>query len=114
VFDRLPVGEPAETVHGIYRDLVRASPGSVMVWPVDAPFLDVGTPADYIAAVLALAGKDVVIEGDAEVDPSATLRRCVVWAGATVGPDARLNDCVVLSGAVVPPHTEATGRVLGI
>ena len=111
VFAQVPLGEPAETVHGIYREMVRESPGSVMVWPVDVPFLDVGTPADYITAVLALAGKDIVIEGDADVDPSAVLERCVVWAGAKVGSEARLTDCVVLSHAIVPAGTVATAKV---
>lgn len=112
VFDRLAVGAPAETVHGLYRDMVRESPGSVMVWPVDAPFLDVGTPADYISAVLSLAGTDVVIEGDAVIDPSAILQRCVVWDGAKVGAGARLTDCVVLSGAEVPSGTTANDSVI--
>jgi mannose-1-phosphate guanylyltransferase len=109
VFNRVPLGEPAETVSGLYRDMVRESPGSVMVWPVDAPFLDVGTPADYIDAVLRLAGTDVVIEGDANIDPSAMLTRSVVWSGGKVGAEARLTDCVVMSRAVVPAKTNATG-----
>ncbi len=111
VFDRVPQGEPAETVSGLYRDMVREAPGSVRVWPVDASFLDVGTPADYLNAVLSLAGTDVVIEGDSVVDPSATLRRCVVWKDASVGAGARLTDCVVLSGAIVAAGTVATGTV---
>jgi mannose-1-phosphate guanylyltransferase len=114
VFDRIAIGEPAETVSGLYRDMVRESPGSIMVWPVDAPFLDVGTPGDYLAAVLSLAGTSVVIERDSIVDPSATLQRCVVWQNARVGAHARLTDCVVLSGAEVAPGTTATGEVLGI
>ena len=114
VLDRVPVGELAETVAGIYRDMVREAPGSVMVWPVDAPFLDVGTPADYLSAVLSLASTDVVIEGDSVVDASATLHRCVVWREARVGAGARLTDCVVMSGADVAPGTIATGRVLGV
>lgn len=111
VFDRVPPGEPAETVSGIYRDMVREAPGSVMVWPVDAPFLDVGTPADYLRAVMSLAATDVVIEGHAVVDPSAILVRCVVWDGAKVGAGARLTDCVVLSGADVAAGTVAIGKV---
>lgn len=114
VFDRIAPGEPAETVSGLYRDMVRETPGSVMVWPVEAPFLDVGTPADYLAAVFSLAGTDVVIEGASKVDPSATLQRCVVWQGANVGARARLTDCVVLPGADIAPGTTATGQVLGI
>ncbi|HUR19748.1 MAG TPA: NDP-sugar synthase [Vicinamibacterales bacterium] len=114
VLDRVPLGEPAETVSGIYRDMVLEAPGSVMVWPVDAPFLDVGTPADYICAVLSLAGTDVVIEGDSVVDPSARLHRCVVWNGARVGPGATLTDCVVMSGARVAVGTVASEKVFGV
>jgi mannose-1-phosphate guanylyltransferase len=110
IFDRLPSGQPAETVSGIYRDLVEESPGAVKVFPVAVPFLDVGTPADYIDAVLRLARSDVVVEGNAYVDPTAVLQRCVVWNGANVGAQARLTDCVVLSGASVPANTIATGR----
>lgn len=113
VFDRLPAGRPAETVSGLYRELVHEAPGSVKVWPVDAPFLDVGTPADYVNAVMSLAGTDVVIEGSAVVDPSAVLHRCVVWDGAMVGAGAHLNGCVVLSDAHVAEGTTATGRVFG-
>lgn len=122
VFDRLEPGTPAETVAGLYRDLVLDAPGSVRVWPVDAPFLDVGTPADYLTAVLGTAGTDTcVIEGPRDgatqdgaaafVHPTATLTRCVVWDGASVGAEARLTDCVVLTGAYVPAGTVATGRV---
>ena len=113
VFDRVPPGVPAETVSGFYRDLVLDAPGAVRVWPVEAPFLDVGTPADYLAAVLRTAGTETfVIEGaTAYVHPSAILTRCVVWDGATVGADANLTDCVVLTGAHVPAGTRATGRV---
>lgn len=111
VFDRLPPGQPAETVSGIYRDLVAEAPGAVKVWPVSASFLDVGTPADYLSAVLSLARVDVFVEGTGVIDPSATLHRCVVWDGATVGAGARLTDCVAI--ADVAPGTIASGQVLG-
>jgi NDP-sugar pyrophosphorylase family protein len=119
-FDALPEATPAETVAGLYRDLVLDSPGDVRVWPVDAPFLDVGTPADYIAAVLRTAGTDgAVIEppsrgGNAAfVHPSAVLTRCVVWEGGMVGAGAHLTECVVLTGAHVPAGTTASGQVFG-
>jgi len=112
VFDGLPAATPAETVAGVYRELVRTEPGAVHVWTVEAPFLDVGTPADYIAAVLHTAGTGrVVVEGASVVDASAVLTRCVVWDDATVGANANLTGCVVLSGAHVPPNTNATGQV---
>jgi NDP-sugar pyrophosphorylase family protein len=102
VFDRLTPGEPAETVSGIYRDLVAESPGAIRVFPTSAPFLDVGTPADYLSAVLDLAGTDVVVEGSATIAPSAVLRRCVVWNGVTIAAGTRLTDSVVLPGLIVP------------
>ncbi len=114
VFDRVPPGASAETVAGIYRDLVLEEPGAIRVWPVDAPFLDVGTPADYLNAVFEVAGdeREVVVEGTgASIHPTARLHRCVVWAGATVGPSAHLERCIVLAGAVVPAGTVATDCV---
>lgn len=112
VFDGLTAGTPAETVAGVYRDLVRTDPGSVHVWTVEAPFLDVGTPADYIAAVLHTAGTDTfVVEGSSVVDSTAVLTRCVVWDGASVGAEATLTDCVVLTGARVPAGTVAERKV---
>ncbi len=113
VFEALPPGEPAETVAGLYRDLVLDDPGAVCVWPTEASFLDVGTPNDYIAAVLRVADTgDVVREGTTcVVHPTATLRRCVVWDGGVVGARAQLTDCVVLTGARVPAETVAAGRV---
>jgi NDP-sugar pyrophosphorylase family protein len=112
VFDPLPLATPAETVAGFYRDMVRDDPGSVRVWPVDAPFLDVGTVADYLATALQTAGNQTaVIEGSGVVDPTAELIRSVVWNGASVGAHARLTDCVVLSGVRVAAGTVASGRV---
>lgn len=117
VFAGLVPGVPAETVAGVYRDLVATRPGAVRAFRVDAPFLDVGTPQDYIDAAFHLdrlegRTRDVIVEGSGSVvDATATLRECIVWADATVGPQARLERCVVLSGASIPAGAHATGRV---
>ena len=113
VFETLPAGTPAESVAGLYRDLVLQQPGSVCVRPVDATFVDVGTPADYLAAALRTAGTgESVVDGASQVHRSAVLTRCVVWAGATVGAGAQLTDCVVLSGAHVPAGAVVSGSVI--
>jgi len=124
VFDGVPIGTAAETVAGVYRDLVRERPGTVRAWRVDATFLDVGTPDDYIEASLHMARQegragDVILEAawttearGASVDPTARLTACVVWPDATIGADAVLDRCVVLSGVTVPAGTRAVGRVL--
>lgn len=117
VFADLTPGVPAETVSGVYRELVATRPGAVRAFRVDAPFLDVGTPQDYIDAAFHLdrlegRSRDVIVEGTGSVlDPTATLQRCIVWAEATVGPQARLDRCVVLSGVSIPAGAHATGRV---
>ena len=69
----------------------------------DGLFLDCGTPADYLAANLAVAGSDrsdgsVVGEG-ARVD--GTVERCVVWPGAVVAAGEHLVDAVRADGLTV-------------
>ena len=50
----------------------------------DGPFVDCGTPADYLRANLLASGGASVIGPGAQVDPSAVVERSVVWAGAVV------------------------------
>jgi NDP-sugar pyrophosphorylase family protein len=109
VFAGLRDGEPAETVAGLYREIVAARPGAVRVWPAPTTFLDVGTPRDYLEAARRLGG-------DRRHPPaaavSARLARTVVWPGARVGDGAVLDDCIVAGGADVPAGFEARGAIL--
>lgn len=105
--------EPSETVAGLYRTLVDAEPGAIRVWPVDAPFLDIGTPDDYLDACFALASPEaraarVIIESpwDDETPPAqiaadARLTDCVVWPGASVASGVQLERCVVMREQIV-------------
>lgn len=108
VFDQIAPGVAAETVAGVYRDLVAGRPGAIRAWRVDAPFIDVGTPADYLDAVLRVAkaggmGTNPLVEQPwtpdmvpAVIHPTAQLTDCVVWPGAVVGPGTTLHRCVAL------------------
>jgi NDP-sugar pyrophosphorylase family protein len=58
----------------------------------DGPFVDCGTPADYLAANLAAGGGASVIGEGAVV--LGTVERCVVWDGAVVGPREHLVDAI--------------------
>jgi NDP-sugar pyrophosphorylase family protein len=123
MFADLPLHRPAETVAGLYRDLVASRPSAIRAWRVDAPFLDVGTPDDYLSASLQVAEREghttgVIVERPwrvdsraAVVDETALLQDSVVWPDATIGADAQLTRCIVLSGANVPAGTHAAGRV---
>lgn len=65
---------------------------------LDAPFVDCGTPADYLAANLAVsAGASVVGEG-AVVD--GVVERTVVWDGAVVNRGEHLRDAVRTPGGL--------------
>ena len=55
----------------------------------DGPFIDCGTPRDYLAANLAANGGSSVVSPEAEV--RGQLDRCVVWPGAAVWPDEQLT-----------------------
>lgn len=97
VFANLPDDVPAETVREIYRDLVAHSPGRVRVFPVDATFFDVGTPADYLDMCAAFGGADA--SGN------------VLWPGASIAAGAQVTHSIVTASAV-PASTIADHAVL--
>ena len=111
VFAALPDGVAAETVAGIYREHVGG--GRIYGWPVETPFLDVGTPRDYLDASLSLAAAEgrSAIEAGAFVDPSAAVERTVVWPGARVEAGARLSECIAAGGATVAAGTVAARQI---
>lgn len=94
VFDGLVDGQPAETIAGIYRDIVAAGDGRIRAWRATTSFIDVGTPRDYLRAALAFAD---TVDQDPPSRPSLT--RTVVWPEATLATDVELDGCIV-AGAV--------------
>ena len=115
MFESLPDGVPAETVAGLYREMVTTRPGSVQGWRIDTKFVDVGTPRDYLRTALEYgrsSSDGSVIEGDvSQVDTTARLRRSVVWPGARIGARVDLDECIV-AGMALPPGFRATQSVL--
>ena len=101
VFGSLPDGVPAETISGLYQGFVATQPGRVCVYPVTAPFLDVGTPRDYLDAARRFVGTGGTLEVASD---------SVRWPGVHVAPGARLTRCVVATD--VPADVTATDAVL--
>jgi len=66
--------------------------GRVEVVRHDGPFVDCGTPEQYLAANLQASGGESVVEDGARVE--GTVDRCVVWAGAHVHPGETLSRCI--------------------
>lgn len=109
VFASLPDGVPAETVAGLYRAFVAAEPGRVCVYPVDTPFVDVGTPRDYFDAARRFpmprpappSVLDSVVWPEAQVAPGARLERCVVTCDVPAGVEA--TDAVLVASTMARP-----------
>ena len=115
VFADIPDGTAAETVSGIYRERLAQVPGAIRGWRVTTPFIDVGTPRDYLNAALSFvspAGDRRNIETAARVDPSARLRESVVWSGADVAAGADLDACIVTSVSVPPGLRARSAAIL--
>jgi mannose-1-phosphate guanylyltransferase len=115
IFAGLGDGEPAETVAGIYRDMVARRPGSIRGWRLALPFIDVGTPRDYLEAALALAAgqpPDVLVDPDVDVEAGVRLVDTIVWPGATIGAGAHLGRCIVAGQAQVPRGLTARDAVI--
>jgi NDP-sugar pyrophosphorylase family protein len=113
VFASLPDNVAAETVTGVYRELVATRPGALQGFRATTTFLDVGTPRDYRDAALRLTGSaDNAIESGASCEADARLTRTVLWAGAHVGHGGSLEDCIVTTGVHLPPDLHAAGAVL--
>lgn len=108
-FQSLEDGVPAESVTGCYRQLIAAGRTQVRAFRSTAAFHDIGTPADYLATSLALAGSRVVRGAGAVVDATADLDQCVIGDGARIGRGVRLRRAIVGDGAVVPDRFEREG-----
>jgi NDP-sugar pyrophosphorylase family protein len=116
-FADLPDGVPSETVAGFYRDLIRDTPGRIRAWHARAPFLDVGTPRDYLRAALRHAstsahtnGRHVVIWPDAHVAEGADLGECIVAGPVHVPSDFRARSSILVPEAVLRAGDRATVR----
>jgi len=113
-FERLPDGVPAESVGALYPSLIAERPGSVRAFTCEGTFRDIGTPADYLAACLALADSPAALRApDAQVAADASVEQSVLWEDVQVGSGARLSECVVMNGARIPEGFQARRAVIG-
>jgi NDP-sugar pyrophosphorylase family protein len=97
-FAYLDDGLAIDSVGATYRDLVRTRPGAIRAYRTAARFIDVGRPADYLAAALLLAsepGSGPLVDPRASIAADATVVDSIVWPGARIGPGCRLDHCIV-------------------
>ena len=88
------VGSLKAEPSGLYEQSWRAAAeaGSLEVLRYDGPFVDCGTPAQYLAANLAASGGRTVIGEGARVDGVA--ERCVLWPNTVVEAGEHLVDAI--------------------
>lgn len=79
--------EPAGLYEASWRQA--QAEGRLEVVRHDGPFVDCGTPAEYLQANLLASGGESVVGDGAVV--AGTLDRCVVWDGAVVWPGEQLS-----------------------
>jgi NDP-sugar pyrophosphorylase family protein len=120
----IPRGRPSCIVRDTYAPLIaRGAP--VFGYATRGKFLDFGTPADYLAGVIALldermetgrvyvghgadvdpgavVGPDAAVEAGAAVGAGAVVRRAIVWPGAKVAPGAVVEDGILTPTRFVP------------
>lgn len=73
---------------------------------------EVGTPADYLEAIIGRLADGPVIDPTAEIDPSAALGRAWIGPGASVGAHAVVGESIVTHGARVAAGARVFRSVL--
>jgi mannose-1-phosphate guanylyltransferase len=116
VFQSLTPATPAQTIGGVYDQLIRSSPGAIRGFVSDARFWDVGTEADYWHTSRAFMreehGGDTVYGERVQVSASARVTRSILWDGVDIGAGATLDECIVADGVRIPPGATYRRQVL--
>jgi NDP-sugar pyrophosphorylase family protein len=104
-FESLNDGVPAETVNGIYRQMIAADPHSIAGFIGDASLRDIGTPVHNFETSLNLAeseGDQLANGRRVEIHPTASVVRTAIWDDVKIGAAAKLHECIVCDGAEIP------------
>ena len=113
VFSGLPDREPTSTIGGIYDQLINNKHNSIRAHRFKAPFLEMSTPEDYMAASFSVALNEQVpvspMSEYSQIHPTAILDRTIVWDRVQIGADCRLRKCVVTDDVVLPAGTTSEG-----
>jgi NDP-sugar pyrophosphorylase family protein len=113
-FAHLTDGVPVESVTGIYQDLLIRS-GRLRGFRPTTPFLDVGTPRDYLRAAMSLqdapAGRGAnVVWAGAVVDAGAQIANCIVAGDLRLAAGFAARDAVIVPAAIARPDDAVERR----
>jgi len=98
-FEQLERGAVAQSIGGVYDELIRRAPGTIRGHVADALFWDIGTLADYWRTSHELGGGQTLLAGPTSfVAPSATVTNSILWDRVVVNDHASLEQCIVTDG----------------
>lgn len=115
VFARVPTDCPSDILADVYLPWVQHHPGLIRILPTRTSFHDIGTPGDYLATCLALAGPNGPRQRQGvgcTIAPTATITDSVLWDHVQIGPDACVSCCIVTDGVSVPAGMRYHRQVL--
>jgi NDP-sugar pyrophosphorylase family protein len=98
-FRDLPLGQPTNSVGGVYDRLMAARRGNIRAFPSNADYWDIGTVGDYWATWFRLSGKNP--DGES-----------ILWDNVQVGAGAALRNCIVTDDVAVPPGARFDRQIL--
>ena len=105
-FARLDPGAPAESIRGVYPQLVAADLGAVRAFLCEADFWDVGTAADYFDASAAIGRREgrplPHVGAGSEIHPRAVVTDTILWDNVAVLSNVSLHRCIVADGVTIP------------
>jgi NDP-sugar pyrophosphorylase family protein len=114
-FDSVPPDTPYESVAALYPALIAGRRGAVRAWRCETEFLDIGTPADYLASAMAIGAREGValdVGARCTIAPDAHLQQSVLWDDVVVEQGAWLRETIATDGVRVPAGTSWHGVTL--
>jgi NDP-sugar pyrophosphorylase family protein len=104
-FRSLIDGRPANSIGGVYDELIASRPGSIRGLVSEAVFHDIGTVADYWKTSFAISGSPDARgwQGhNVQMGRDARVNRSIVWDNVRIGAGSALDECIVTDGVEVP------------
>lgn len=102
VFDYIPKGGFSDIVMDVYRPAL-AKGDHIAAHVADGQWFELSTIPRYLDISLAMNNSPSPIVGKGcDIDPTATVRDCVIWDNVTVGADADLYRTIIADGVTIP------------
>jgi mannose-1-phosphate guanylyltransferase len=114
-FGELPPDAPANSIGGLYDDLLARRPGSIRGCVVPGTrFSDIGTVADYwrTSSYLSRAAGGEPRGRGARIAPTASVTRSILWDDVEIEAGCRIDECILTDGVRVPAGSVYSRSIL--